>query len=96
MKNLLDKFNIKFDVHGNTNISRGKLLKLISAKQELHVYNERNFLPHEFYLLVDRNGIDFYPFHISEFNDWEQDGSFEEGDSIFTVKFLKKITKKPP
>lgn len=91
MIHLLKRLNIEFDKDGNTNISKEKLLRLVKMVRSDRLINEHDSIPDEFYLLIDRNQIDFYPFPHSEYSVWERDGSFEKGDAIYDVKLLKKI-----
>ena len=84
---LLKKLNITFDADGNTILSKEKLQQLIQlAKVEKTIWNAEKF-PSDCYVLVDRNGEDFYPFPIEELEEWQKDGSFEKGDSYIKCNY---------
>lgn len=88
---LLKRLNITFDADGNTILSKEKLQQLIQlAKSEKTFWNEENF-PRDCYVLVDRNGEDFYPFPVKELEEWQKDGSFEKGDYLYKMNLQKKI-----
>lgn len=87
---LINRLNIDFDQDGNTTLSKEKLLLLLGSASMFADYHN---LPDEFYMLIDQNGMDFYPFPKNDFQQWEADGSFEVGDSIYHVKLFKKISK---
>jgi hypothetical protein len=90
MKQLLQQLNIEFDSEGNTLLSKEKLLKLLEMVRSDKLIKEDDALPDEFYLLVDRNRIDFYSFPLVEYPVWEQDGSFEPGDAIYKTQLIKR------
>lgn len=88
---LLKKLNIIFDTDGNTILSKEKLQQLIQlAKLEKTFWKDENF-PSDCYVLVDRNGEDFYPFPIVELEKWQKDGSFEKGDYLYKMNLLKRL-----
>lgn len=91
MRSLLKRLKIRFDNHGNTVISKEKFEQLIRlAKSENKSWNEKDF-PIECYVLVDSNGDDFYTFPDAEIEEWEKDGSFEQGDFLYRMYLLRKI-----
>ena len=88
---LLKKLNITFDADGDTIISKEKLHQLIRlAKAEKTFWDEKNF-PNDCYVLVDRNGDDFYPIPVEELEEWQKDGSFEKGDYLYKMNLQKKF-----
>lgn len=88
---LLKRLNITFDAEGNTILSKEKLHQLIQlAKAEKTFWNDESF-PGECYILVDRNGEDFYPFAIEELEEWQKDGSFQKGDYLYKMNLQKQF-----
>ena len=88
---LLRKLNITFDADGNAILSKEKLQQLIQlAKAEKTFWIDENF-PVNCYVLVDRNGEDFYPFPIEELEEWQKEGSFEKGDHLYEMTLQKKF-----
>ena len=53
-----------------------------------NIFSENDFVSTEFYILMDRNGKDFYPFPIEEIDEWKKDGSFERGDTLYKMNRL--------
>ena len=87
---VLKKLNITFDDDGNTTISREKLHLIIHISRSEKIFADAHSFPNECYILVDRNGIDFYPFPVEEYLAWEKDGSFEMGDVLYKMSIIKK------
>lgn len=87
---LLKRLNIKFDGDGNTTISKEKLQHIIHISRSEKIFADAHFFPRECYVLVDHNGIDFYPFPVAELPEWEKDGSFEMGDVLYKMNLIKK------
>lgn len=88
MLSIFNKLKIKFDDKGFTTISKETLYKLIRST---NFFIKDEITVPEFYLLVDSNGSDFYPFALSDLPQWEKDGSLEPGDSLYHVKYVKTI-----
>ena len=76
---------ISFGKKNNSIISRDTLFELIKQGKLENVISENAFVSPEYYILVDRNGKDFYPFPVGEINEWEKDGSFERGDMLYKM-----------
>jgi len=87
MVNLIEKIDIVFDENNNTIISKDQLLKTIKEFATCAVFSEE--LPSQWYILMDRNHKDFYPFNASEIQEWEKDGSCEKGDTLYQMQFVK-------
>ena len=88
---LLEKLSIMFDADGNTILSKEKLQQLIQlAKAKKTLWIDDNFQS-DSYVLVDRNGEDFYPFPAEELAEWQKDGSFEKSDYLYTMNLQKKL-----
>ena len=54
-----------------------------------NIFSENDLVSTEFYILMDRNGKDFYPFPIEELEEWQKDGSFERGDTLYKMNRLR-------
>jgi hypothetical protein len=80
---------ISFDKKNNTILSMDKLVELIKLLRLENIFSENDFISPECYILVDRNGKDFYPFPVGEIDEWEKDGSFERGDTLYKMNRLK-------
>ena len=76
---------IGFDERNDAKISRDTLFDLIKQGRLENVFFENDLVRSEYYILVDRNGKDFYPFPVGELNEWEKDGSFERGDTLYKM-----------
>ena len=76
---------ISFEERNYAKISRDTLFDLIKQGRLENVFFENDFVSPEYYILVDRNGKDFYPFPVGELNEWEKDGSFERGDMLYKM-----------
>ena len=88
---LLKKCNITFDANGNTILSKEKLQQLIQlAKAEKTFWDDETF-PSDCYVLVDRNGQDFYPFPLEELEEWQKDGSCGKGDYLYNMILQKQF-----
>ncbi len=76
---------ISFDEKNNAKISKDTLFELIKQGRLENVFSENAFDSPEYYILVDRNGKDFYPFPVGEISEWGKDGSFEPGDTLYKI-----------
>jgi len=85
METIFKKMQISFDENNLTTISKDKLLLIFKKIKMEHVFLENSCLGDECYILVDKNGKDFYPFPIKDLNEWEKDGSCESGDTLYKI-----------
>jgi hypothetical protein len=76
---------ISFDERNDAKISKNTLSELIKQGRLENVFFGNAFVSPEYYILVDKNGKDFYPFPVGELNEWEKDGSFERGDTLYKI-----------
>ena len=88
---LLEKLNITFDADDNTTISKEKLKRLIIIAKSEKIFTDDNIFPDDCYVLEDRNGTDFYPFPLEEYEEWQKDGRFAKGDYLYKMNLLKKF-----
>lgn len=89
MKDRFKKLNIVFDENGNTVISKEKLTQLFDQAQLGEIYFDESRPSDEGYLLIDKNGRDFYPFPSDEIEEWEHDGSTKPGDMLYKFMYIK-------
>jgi hypothetical protein len=87
MMDIINRLKINFDKNGNITISKSDLLSLI---KQISIFSEDGSFPIESYLLVDKNGKDFYPFPMVELEEWINDGSCEPGDALYKMQLIKK------
>lgn len=88
---LFERLNIEFDADGNATIAKEKLQRLIQIVKSEKIFSGGAIFPENCYVLVDRNGTDFYPFSLTEYEDWKKDGSFEKGDCLYKMDLIRKI-----
>lgn len=90
MISALKEMDIQFDSNDNITISKQNLLLLIQRANTLTLYSEKESLPTESFVLIDKNSKDLYPFSKNEIEEWETDGSCEKGDRLYKLEFLKE------
>jgi hypothetical protein len=88
---LFERLNITFDPDGNATISREKLQRLIQIVKSERIFSDEGIFPDDCYVLVDRNGNDFYPFPLAMYEEWQKDGSFEKGDYLYKMNLIQKF-----
>ena len=79
-----------FDKNDNTLISKKQLQTLIEQSQLSEIYFEGNTPPDEGYLLVEKNGNNFDFIPTNEIEEWQKDGSIEQGDTLYQIKLVKR------
>jgi len=87
---IFQKLGIVFDENHNTLISEKKLQILSEQFQSGEIYFVDNTPPDEGYLLVEKNGNNFDIFPSNEIEEWEKDGSIEQGDILYQIKLVKR------
>jgi len=87
---IFQRFGIVFDKNENTIISKKKLQTLFEQSQSGEIYFEGNSPPDEGYLLVEKDGMNFNFFPNNEFEEWQNDGSFEKGDILYQIKLIRR------
>jgi hypothetical protein len=88
---IFERFGIVFDKNENTIISKKKLQTLLARYLSVEIYFEGNSPPDEGYLLVEKDGTNFDFVPINEFEEWQNDGSFEQGDTLYQIKLIKRF-----
>ena len=87
---IFKKFGILFDKNDNTLISKKKLQTLLEQPQSGEIYFEGDAPPDEGYLLVEKNGMNFDFLPTNEIEEWQNDGSIEQGDTLYQIKLVKR------
>ena len=86
----INKFGITFNEKGEAIVSIREITVLLERVKWGELFCDEPEPSAQSYLLVESNSSGFYVFPKDKLEAWEDDGSFEKGDSLYKIELIKR------